>query len=149
MTFSKNLSFCLLSLSLFSLSSLSHSFPWFVIFFTSQILSVSFLINSFFPTFFLFFFLYFQLSFVPFLLIFSAAFAAFLTYFLSFPLSTFLFSLFFLLPYLVSHQMVSTLNPNGEHNLAHIYFYLLLGGGGSGVGGALQRWVGMLGKKEG
>ncbi len=53
------------------------------------------------------------------------------------------------LPYLVSHQMMHTLNPNGEHNLAHIYFYLLLEGGGVGGGAFAEVRVGMLGKKEG
>lgn len=33
----------------------------------------------------------------------------------------------YLTNYIFYYQIMSSLNPNGEHNLAHIYFYLLLG----------------------
>lgn len=43
--------------------------------------------------------------------------------------------------------MISTLKPNPEHDMAHIYFYMLLGRGGDGDFAEVR--VGMLGKKEG
>lgn len=75
---------------------------------------------------------------------------------LSFLLSTMFFSSLFLI-LLVSHfflsfltsQMICILKPNGEHNLAHIYFYMLLGRWGGGAGGFCRGESGLAGKEGG
>lgn len=138
MTFSKNLSFCLLFLSFPSLVFLIPFFGLFflhlfLIFLPFSLSILSFILSSlksFFCSIFLQLLLlllsFFEcLSFVPFL--------SFVTHF-SFPHSISSFP--YTSSYLFSYQIMSSLNPNGEHNLAHIYFYLLWG---VVVGGALQR----------